>query len=97
MQLWLHIFPALGGSDYIDTSSDETFTPGSDNGAVRCLNVRILDDNAYERNHVFLLTLITADSNVILGTSVTEITILDNYGNVCIELSFIEEKNWLGL
>ena len=73
-------FPALGGSDYTNTYSDETFTPGSANGVFRCLEVKLLDDNAFEGNHVFLVTLITADSNVVLGTSETEITILDNYG-----------------
>lgn len=57
---------------------NQTFTSGSINGATRCANISILDDNALEVNENFTLTLSTEDSNIKIGTSVTTITIIDN-------------------
>ena len=69
---------ASGGNDYINVLSDETFTSGSINGDTRCVNITILEDYALEENETFLVTLNSSDSNVMMGTFVTTIDIIDN-------------------
>ena len=69
----------MAGSDYTSVSSVQTFTSGSNNGSTRCIDIRITDDNAFEGNESFRITLSTADSNVVLGTD-TDVTITDYNG-----------------
>ena len=73
----IHVL-ASGGNDYINVLSDETFTSGSINGDTRCVNITILEDYALEENETFLVTLNSSDSNVMMGTFVTTIDIIDN-------------------
>lgn len=74
----VYVCAGMNGLDYINIYSAETFTSGSMNGATRCVDTIILDDNALEGNQNFTLTLTTVDSSVILGTAVTAIKIVDN-------------------
>ena len=71
---------ALSNSDFHTVYSMETFTQGSRNGAAKCINILIIDDNVLEGNQTFVVTLTTLDSNVILENTVTTITIMDNDG-----------------
>ena len=73
--LWLL---GLSGFDFVMTTSDQTFISGSSNGSTRCLNVSIHEDNTLEGNQIFSVNLSTEDSNVVLGTAITVITIIDN-------------------
>ena len=57
---------------------DEYFTTGSINGAMICVNITILDDSILEENETFTMTLTTADSDVIIGTTMAAIIIIDD-------------------
>ena len=68
----------LGSFDYNAVSSNKTFTSGSINGAMKCVNITILDDNTLEGNQTFTVTYMTADSSIRLGANMTVITIMDD-------------------
>jgi len=69
---------AVSTSDYSRISSNETFTPGSMSNATRCVNLMITDDSVLEGDQIFTVMLTTSDPDVVLGPSVTIITIIDN-------------------
>ena len=71
---------AMLGTDYTSVSSDEVFPSGSTDGAMKCVNITILDDITVEGNHSFTVTLTTSDPDVMLGNNVTIITITENDG-----------------
>ena len=77
----------MAGFDYLSAFSAETFPSGSNSNDTRCLSISILEDGALEANQTFTVTLATLDPNVILGNSVTTVTIVDNFGenkdNLC--------------
>ncbi len=66
--------------DYRRLSSNEIFTSGSTNNAVRCVNINILDDDALESNQTFTVMLTTSDPDVNIQTSTTLLTVTDNDG-----------------
>jgi hypothetical protein len=70
----------MAGEDYISIFEFENFTSGSPDGATKCVDIRILDDDALEGEQTFTLTLTTSDPDVMLGNNVTTITIIDNEG-----------------
>jgi hypothetical protein len=70
----------MAGEDYISISEVEAFTSGSPDGAARCVNIPILDDDALEGEQTFTLTLTTSDPDVMIGNDATTITIIDNEG-----------------
>ena len=68
----------MAGSDYFSDLSSIIFDSESPDNTTRCVNIIILDDDALEGNQTFALTLTTADPDVILGTTETDITITDD-------------------
>lgn len=48
-----------------------------------CVNITVLNDNALEGNETFGVNLTAMDSNVIIGTAATAITIIDNDSWYC--------------
>ncbi len=67
-------------SDYTrvpQASSHVIFGSGSTNNVMKCLEIPILEDNAFEGNQTFNVTLTTSDPVIIDNTMIT-ITITDN-------------------
>ena len=73
---------ALNGSDYATLSLNHTFVDGSQNGTTFCVEIYILDDEAFETTEIFTLELTTLDSSVRLGSNAL-ISIIDNDGTLC--------------
>ena len=76
----------MNGSDYTGiTMSPLTFSAGSSDDDMQCVNVSIIDDNdALEGDETFTVTLATRDSDVMIGNNQTVITISDNEGIIII-------------
>ena len=55
------------------------FSSGSSNGDAICVNITIIDDNILEVDQFFILTLSTADENVILEEHEIVIGIIDQF------------------
>ena len=66
-------------SDYIAVLTTQTFTSGSRNGATRCIEINIVDDNIFEGTQYFVISLELTMRNphVLLDVAATNITILD--------------------
>jgi hypothetical protein len=77
----LYVPVAAADDDYITISEAVTFSAGSQDGDIECVDIFIVDDGALERNETFTLILTTSDPDVMLGNNVTTITIIDNEGN----------------
>ena len=75
-----NVITAIADYDFLRTSSNEVFTSGSTNNSMRCSVISIIDDDALEGNQTFRVTLSTLDPNVMLGNSITTVTIMDNDG-----------------
>ena len=88
-----HTFVAVASFDYISVISPTTFASGSPDNATRCLNITIVDDDALEGDQTFISSLTTADPDVILGTTQTDITITDNDGQCMLAESHITMFN----
>lgn len=91
-----HVYAAMAGFDYTSISIGQVFASGSANGTMRCVNICVQDDEALEGNQTFAVVLSTSDSNVVLGTDVTVVSIIDNDGmNInklqCIEIEIPNE------
>lgn len=71
-------FTAMPSFDYINVSSNEVFEYGTSDGATRCVNIAIIDDELLEGNQTFTVTLTSLDSDVVLRDNMTTITITDN-------------------
>ena len=78
--LSIYIIAAMAGYDFSTAFQNKVFTMGSANNSFRCSVISIIDDAALEGNQTFRVTLSTLDPNVMLGTSTTTVTILDNDG-----------------
>ena len=76
----MFVIIAQAGFDYTSFSSTEIFPSESSNGAVRCVNILISDDNALEENQNFTVSLTTLDSSVLLETTAAVISIVDDDG-----------------
>lgn len=74
------IYTGQDSSDYTAVSSDKIFVTGSTNGATRCVNITIIDDNALEGEQTFSVILTTEDSAIILGIPTAIVTIQDDDG-----------------
>ena len=70
----------MAGYDFCGAIENGIFTLGSTNNSMRCFAISIIDDAALEGNQTFRVTLSTLDPNVMLGTSMTTVTIMDNDG-----------------
>jgi hypothetical protein len=72
---------AVADTDFINTTSTSLdFAVASMPGDTHCINVTINEDSALEGDETFnvALMLTTSDPNVVLGTDMTAITIIDN-------------------
>ena len=74
------LYAAVSGSDYVNTSVDIIFPSGSINMFTSCSGITIVDDAVLEGNQTFTVRLITLDPDVMLGNSITTVTIVDNDG-----------------
>ena len=70
----------MAGYDLHTAFQNEVFRLGSANNSFRCSVISIIDDAALEGNQMFRVTLSTLDLNVMVKTSTTTVTILDNDG-----------------
>ena len=71
------------GSDYIATTTMVTFPSGmTENGDNQCVEIQIIDDDIYEEDEVFLVSISTVmpPSSVMIGTQSINKTIWDNAG-----------------
>ena len=75
-----HNLEAIVNSDYYNHFSTEIFASGSTDGATRCVDITIIDDDSLEGDQTFTVTLSTSDPNVVIVTSRINITIIDNDG-----------------
>ena len=70
----------MAGLDFIGISACQIFASGSANGTTMCVDIFVQDDEALEGNQTFTVAIATSDSNVVLDTDVTVISIMDNDG-----------------
>ena len=63
----------------MNASPDVTFPSGSSNGATRCAEITIIDDNILESHEKFIVRFNTSDTNVRVR-GITVVSIVDNYG-----------------
>ena len=68
------------GLDGNDFSVARNFTPGTRNGSMECLQVRIIDDNALEYNQSFPVKMTTSNSDIVLKRPQTTVIIVDDDG-----------------
>ena len=71
------------GSDYIATTTMVTFLSGmTNNESTQCVEIQIIDDDIYEEDEVFLVSIstVTPSSAVMIGTQSINKTIWDNAG-----------------
>ena len=71
---------ATAGSDYNLVSSTFVIPINSSNGTVECTDIIITADDGFERDETFTLELTATSPDVVLGTSVVNITIIDADG-----------------
>ena len=73
---------ALSGYDYAGGIVTVTFPTGSTNTDTGswCLTVNIANNDDVDGDKTFTVTLTTADSDVMLGNSLTTVTIMDDEG-----------------
>lgn len=84
-------FKTIGeyGSDYNAASSVErTFTPGSKNGATKCINITILEDIVTEEDENFTIILTSSDAHALIQGDITLVKILDNDGTYYFKIVF---------
>ena len=73
---------AIAGFDYFYTSAAQTFTSGSGNGTIRCVTISLINDNVFDGEQTFTVSLTTPDPNVLITNAETIITIQeDDDGN----------------
>ena len=70
----------MESSDYTFTSTDVTFSSGSNDSTLGCVSIDIESDTALEGNQTFTVTLTTSDPDVLAENDMTVITIEDNDG-----------------
>ena len=78
-----HILPsgtAEAGEDYDMMSSSISFPTNSSDGTMECMNFTIVDNDAFELNETFTVTLTVNTAGVMVGNTITEVTITDNEG-----------------
>ena len=72
---------ALVDIDYVSVFSEESFAAGSMNGSEQCIEIVLLNDFILDGNINFTVTLNSSDPDVLLGNSVTVVTLVDTEGN----------------
>ena len=76
---------ALAGSDYTTTSESRQFAMGSDDDDMACIMVTITDDDMFEIDETFIVTLTVTTSGVSLGNAMTTVTIT-NKGMIAVTI-----------
>ena len=71
---------AEAGEDYEMMSSSISFPTTSSGGAMECMNITIMDNDAFELNETFTVTLTVNTAGVMVGNTITEVTITDDEG-----------------
>ena len=71
---------AEAGEDYDMMSTSISFPTNSSDGAMECMNFTIMDNDAFELNETFTMTLTVNTAGVMVGNSITEVTIADDEG-----------------
>ena len=56
------------------------FVTGSTDSSMECVNITILDDDAFEGDQTFTVSISTSDLSVMFGTNTMSVTITDNDG-----------------
>ena len=71
-----------GSGDYEPVAVPITFSSGSGNGALQCVDVTVYSDNLveFEENFKAMLTLTTPGSSFNLGINTSVITLIDSDG-----------------
>lgn len=82
----------MANSDYTSISSDEVFTSGPTDNATRCVDITLLPEDPLEGDQTFTVMLTTSDPDVMLGTSVTTITIINDDGNHLDSVNFRTQR-----
>ena len=77
MYLPLPFFAYTGGSDFISTLINVTFTPGQIEALVQ---IPILDDSVQEDTEMFIVMLSTIAPNVMFSKEIPTVTITDDDG-----------------
>lgn len=65
------------GADFTFISQELTFAVGD---VIQCVNVTIIDDVAVEAEKVFIVEISSDDVTVVLGSSTSIVSIIDNDG-----------------
>ena len=75
---------SLADSDYIPVVLERlTFSIGSVNGNRDCINITIVDDETFERDETFSLTIAAAEDSISIRPHFSSsILILDDEGNL---------------
>ena len=71
---------AEAGEDYYMMSTSISFPTNSSDGAMECMNFTIMDNDAFELNETFTVTLTVNTAGVMEGNTITEVTITDDEG-----------------
>lgn len=72
------LLPLTAGSDFMALSESLTFLSGETIGALRCVNVSIVDDEAIEDDEMFSITISSTGAVQALGNTTANITILQD-------------------
>ncbi len=83
----------IGGDDYQVVDSNLTFPSGSNEDSVICYNITINDDQCFEKDEYFRLSIGATEFNVDVGRNTTIITIRDEDGKGYYILYIILAKN----
>ena len=75
---------ATDGSDYKGTSMDIIFAAGTINGSIQCMDIPISNTRTVEEDEIFIVTLTSSSSNLMLGNNVTTVIITDIDGTFLI-------------
>ena len=75
------LFLFLDGQDYTGLVQHTlTFPSGSSSGATECVNISIIDDEAFEKDEVFSVHIVDFEEGIIFNTSYVEVMITDDEG-----------------
>ena len=71
----------VADSDYVAVSDNTLMFPmNSVDGATQCMDITITNDDVFELNETFTVTLTVNTASVIADMTMTEVTITDNDG-----------------
>ena len=74
----MNIGTAIAGSDYVAVSETLVFPTGSVDGNSECINITITNDEIFEAEETFTVTLTVITADVLLGIDMITGIIGDN-------------------